>query len=98
MSPLLVSLIGAVARSVLLSIGAALVSRQVLSADQVPQFVEQFSGPLVGVVLMVGALGWSLWQKWWAHLRERAVRELPAGADDEQLADRMRDLLLRPGE
>jgi len=98
MSPLLVSLIGAVARSVLLSIGAALVSRQVLSADQVPQFVEQFSGPLVGVVLMVGALGWSLWQKWWAHLRERAARELPAGADDDELADRMRDLLMRPGE
>ena len=98
MSPLLAEFIGAVVRFLLTAAGAALVSRNIISAEQLPRFIEGFSGPLLSAVLMAAALVWSLWHKYWSRLKLLAARELPAGADDEQLADRMRDLLMRPGE
>ena len=98
MSPLLAEFIGAFVRFALTAAGAALVSRNIISAEQLPRFIEGFSGPLLSAVLMAAALVWSLWHKYWSRLKLRAARELPAGADDEQLADRMRDLLMRPGE
>lgn len=98
MSPLLAEFIGAVVRFLLTAAGAALVSRNIITADQLPRFVEGFSGPLLSAALMALALAWSLWHKYWSRLKLRAARELPAGADDYELADRVRDLLLRPGE
>ena len=98
MSPLLAEFIGALLRFLLTALGAALVSRNTISAEQLPRFVEGFSGPLFSAVLMAAALVWSLWHKYWSRLKLRAARELPAGADDAELADRMRDLLMRPGE
>ncbi len=98
MSPLLLEFFGAVVRWALTAAGAALVSRNVITADQVPHFVDGFIGPVLSGLLMVAALGWSLWHKYWSRLKLRAARELPAGADDYALADRVRDLLMRPGE
>ena len=99
MSPLLAEFLGAVVRWLLTAIGAALVANHVITAEQSERFSLALADHLVVYVLPLAAsLAWSLWHKYVARVRLRAARELPAGADDEQLADRMRDLLLRPGE
>ena len=95
MSPLLAEFIGAVVRFLLTAAGAALVSRNVITADQVPHFVDGFVGPVLSGLLMVAALGWSLWHKYWSRLKLRAARELPAGADDADVLNKMRDLQFR---
>ena len=81
MSPLVAEFVGAVVRFLLTAAGAALVSRNIISAEQLPRFVEGFSGPLLSAALMALALAWSLWHKYWSRLKLRAARELPAGAD-----------------
>lgn len=98
MSPLLAEFIGAVVRWLLTALGAALVARGVISDDQVARFVGGAAPHVVAALAIAASLAWSLWHKYWSRLKLRAARELPAGADDEQLADRMRDLLMRPGE
>jgi len=95
MSPLLVEFIGALVRWLLTALGASLVARNVITQEQAARFVEGFSGQLVAALALLLPLAWSLWHKYWARLKLRAARELPAYADDASLRDRMRDLLLR---
>ena len=95
MSPLLLEFIGAVVRWLLTAAGAALVARNVITADQAERFAAGFAPALV---LLAAPLVWSLAHKWYARVTLNAARDLPAGAPDEQLRDRVRDRLLRPGE
>lgn len=98
MSPLLAEFVGAVLRWLLTAGGAALVAKGVITDEQAGRFVLASAPHLVALVAIAGSLVWSLWHKYWSRLKLRAARELPAGADDDQLADRMRDLLMRAGE
>lgn len=98
MQPLLVEFIGALVRWALTFLGAALVSRHVITADQAQRFAEGFGAEIAGAVLVLGPLVWSLMHKWYARVTLAAARELPPGASDDALRDRVRDLLLRPGE
>jgi len=95
MSPLLVEFIGALVRWALTAIGASLVTRQIITEDQAHRFAEGFTQQLLLVLPLAVPLVWSVWHKYWSRLKLRAARELPAGADDDTLRDRMRDLLLR---
>lgn len=95
MSPLLLEFFSAVVRWLLTAAGAALVARNVITVDQAERFATGFAPALV---LLVAPLAWSLAHKWYARLTLTAARELPAGAPDDALRDRVRDLLLRPGE
>lgn len=98
MQTLLVEFLGAVVRWLLTVAGAALVARQVITADQAARFADGFAPELVGAALAALPLVWSLAHKWYARVTLNAARELPAGASDDQLRDRVRDLMLRPGE
>lgn len=98
MQPLLVEFIGAVVRWGLTIVGAALVSRHVITADQAQRFADGFGPEIAGLVLVAGPLLWSLAHKWYARVTLAAARELPPGASDDQLRDRVRDLMLRLGE
>lgn len=94
MSPLLLEFVGAIVRWLLTAAGAALVARGVITADQAARFAAGFAP---GIVLLAAPLLWSLAHKWYARVTLKAARELPAGAPDDALRDRVRDLLLRPG-
>lgn len=97
MQPLLVEFIGAIVRWGLTIFGAALVSKHVITVDQAQRFTNGFAPELAGAVLVAGPLAWSLAHKWYAKTVLDAARELPPGASDEQLRDRTRDLMMRPG-
>lgn len=91
-------ILGAVVRWLLTITGAALVAHNVITADQAARFADGFAPKLAGAVLVLAPLVWSLAHKWYARLTLKAARELPAGAPDDALRDRVRDLMLRPGE
>lgn len=95
MQPLLMEFIGALVRWALTFLGAVLVSKRVITIDQAQRFTEGFTPEIAGLVLVAAPLIWSLAHKWYARVTLNAARELPAGAPDEQLRDRVRDLLLR---
>jgi hypothetical protein len=95
MSPLLVEFIGAIVRWLLTAAGAALVARNVITVDQAARFADGFAPALV---LLLAPLVWSFAHKWYARVTLKAARELPAGAPDDALRDRVRDLMLRSGE
>lgn len=92
MSPLLLEFLGAIVRWVLTAAGAALVAHDVITVDQAERFAAGFAPALV---LLAAPLVWSLAHKWYARVTLNAARELPAGAPDAQLRDRVRGLLLR---
>lgn len=98
MSPLLAEFIGAVVRWLLTAAGAYLVAAGVITDEQAGRFVGASVPHVLAVLVLAAPLAWSLWQKYWAGLKLRAARQLPAHADDAQLLDRTKDLLFRPGE
>ena len=55
-------------------LGAALVSRHVITADQAQRFAEGFSAEIAGAVLVLGPLVWSLMHKWYARVTLAAAR------------------------
>jgi len=89
-----VEFIGAIVRWLLTAAGAALVARNVITVDQAARFADGFAP---AIVLLLAPLAWSFAHKWYARVTLNAARELPAGAPDEQLRDRVRDLMMRPG-
>ena len=80
MQPLLVEFIGALVRWALTFLGAALVSRHVITADQAQRFAEGFGAEIAGAVLVLGPLVWSLLHKWYARVtlaRRGSYRQAP---------------------
>lgn len=96
MSPLVAEFLGAVVRWLLTALGAVLVARGVITDDQAGRFVIASVPHVVAILIVAVSLAWSLWHKWWSDLKLRAARDLPAGADDADLLDRMRALARSP--
>lgn len=94
MNPLLSEFVGAVLRWMLATAGTALVTRNVITAEQSDRFVSALTGHLLYLLPIAASLVWSLVHKYWSDLKLRAARDLPAGASDDDIADRARALFL----
>ena len=96
MNPLVLDIVGAVARWLIQGLGTWMVARHLLTPEQSDTLVSHASEQLMLALPGVLALGWSVWSKYRARLRQTALNSLPPGATETQIRSQM--ALLRPSD
>lgn len=99
MSPLVLSILGALLRHALGALGAYLVAHHWLSDAQAQDAQEHLTGWALAHLVMYGplivAVGWSVLSKYKARLLQIAAADLPAGASDAEIREKAQDPIVK---